>query len=101
MFDELTAMALDELDTIWREFTTARKPKRGLTYVEPPEYDPERESILRVEPIRNGARVFTHQSHTGFELELIYTLVRRSNGWRLRDNRVYLEDDGSEEPWPL
>lgn len=94
--------SMEALRRIFREFCTTEEPKRGVTYSEPPEYDPEGEQILEVRPTREGVKIVTQQTTTGYDLKLIYTLVRRPDGWRLKDNRVYIdEDDGSEDPWNL
>lgn len=94
--------SIDALRRIFREFCTTEEPGRGLSYSEPPEYDPEGEKILEVRPARGGVKIVTQQTTTGYDHKLIYTLVKGPDGWRLKDNRVYIdENDGSEEPWDL
>lgn len=54
------------------------------------------------QPTRGGVKIITQQTTTGYDHKLVYTLLERPDGWRLKDNRVYIdEDDGSEQPWDL
>ncbi|HEX5714640.1 MAG TPA: NTF2 fold immunity protein [Thermoanaerobaculia bacterium] len=100
--DQASRESIEALRRIFREFCTTEEPERGLTYSEPPEYDPEGEKILEVRPSRGGVRIITQQTTTGYDHKLVYTLVKGPDGWRLKDNRVYIdEDDGSEQPWDL
>lgn len=90
-----------DLRDIFRQYTTKSEPHRGLVYSEPPEYDPEGEKILEVRPTRNGVKIVTQQTKTGYNHKLVYTLVKGADGWRLRDNRVYIDEDGTEQGWDL
>ena len=89
------------LRKLFSSFCTTTEPRRGLQYSEPPEYDPDGEKILEVRHARGGAKIVTQQTTTGYNHKLVYSLVKRADGWRLRDNRVYIDEDGTEQRWDL
>jgi hypothetical protein len=88
------AESLQDLREIWKRFGIRGEPKRGVQFSTPPEYDRNAEIIQQVVPCRNGVRIYTQQANTGYDNRLIYTLDKTRDGWRLRDNRVYIDDDG-------
>ena len=100
--EQASRESIEALRRLFREYCTTEEPERGLSYSEPPEYDPDGEKILEVRPTREGVKIVTQQTTTGYDHKLVYTLVKRPDGWRLKDNRVYISEyDGSEQPWDL
>lgn len=88
---------MEALRRIFREFCTTEEPNRGLSFSVPPQYDPEGEKILEVRPAGDEVKIVTQQTTTLFNHRLVYTLVKRPDGWRLKDDRVYIsKHDGKE-----
>jgi hypothetical protein len=101
LYDSARRAVVDDLRRIFAEFCGAATPKRGNSFSDPSAYDVEGEIIQGVLPKGKKVRIFTQQTTTGYNNRLVYTLTRNGTSWKLLDNRVRVESDGTEESWPL
>jgi hypothetical protein len=76
-----------DLGPIYERYVTSRERKMGKLAAGPsvgwpPEFDPEQESVEKVE-VEPRKVVISTQQHTGFKMPCRYTLVRRGGRWLL------------------
>ncbi len=102
--EEYQEIRLDHLMRIFTQFCEFEgEPNRaaGMHYCYPGAYNPEGEKILSVEEQGDKLIVHTQETTTGPNLECIYTLVQREDGWRVVDDKKQVWKGGQVEPVDL
>jgi hypothetical protein len=87
---------IEGMNAVFAEFCTPRKRPYGRNgaFSNPPEYDPETETILEViEDSSRRVRIITQQA-TGFKNKCQYVLLKQKGQWYI-DNRRIIYSDGA------
>jgi hypothetical protein len=91
--DEEYRIANEELEDVFRAFCKHR-PKRGVVFRKPPEYDPDAENILNVVEESSTCVKITTQQTTGFERKCVYELRSVKGEWLIA-RKGYYDVDGA------
>jgi hypothetical protein len=97
---EAQQQARAALREIFLRYCGKTEARRGLAYSTPPGYNPQTEVIVEVIERGKTVRVVT-DSEGPLMKRFVYTVERTRDGWRLLDNRKWIDSQGKEHPWSL
>lgn len=90
-----TAIGLAALSDIFREFCTG-KPKRGVTYGKPRQYDPSDEYVIEIRRQSPTVCILVTERKHGFRDGYAYKFVRQNGRW-LIERRLAKNHKGEME----
>ncbi|MBK9064835.1 MAG: hypothetical protein IPL89_16850 [Acidobacteria bacterium] len=97
---EAQEQARAALGEIFLRYCSKVEARRGLAYSTPPGYNPQTEVIIEATELGKTVRVVTG-SEGPLMKRFVYTVERTQDGWRLLDNRKWIDSQGKEHPWSL
>jgi hypothetical protein len=80
-------------ERIFAKYCTPKKRvivDRFGSFRNPPEYDPEMETILKIEEVSKRRVVIYTQQGTGFRNKCQYVLLRKGSQWLIDSKKIYL-----------